>query len=457
MLPFLALLTTALAAPAPTDQVDVLVSAQVRSLMATISDLRDLKFSLDIPVTVESPEHIRAESMEELEEPEVKESLEAMRATLRAFQLAPPGADVGAAYADIMKESLGGYYSSDERRLVLVEHEGAMSATGLKPGSEEAMTAAHELVHALQDQNFDLWTMLNRDLEDDDVDLALGSLVEGDASLAMLEYTQPGSWRALAATDRANLIGMMSGETVLEADSALGRAPLILRESLLFPYGHGLAFVAGLHETGGWARIDQAFAQPPLSSEQILHPERYTAATPDWPVRLELPDLAPLFGDGWTAIEHNTFGEAGVRSVLREHLPGVSARDQRAAAEGWGGDRYVVLRGPSADAWSGVWLTTWDSPTDAREFLAIAREEVAFLAGSALAHRAGAWQASTALGTWSVSQSGNDVLLLLGAPTAAAPGVRQALQQVPRHRLTTLQDVAPPKGEPREADAPTAP
>lgn len=457
MLPFLALLSAALAAPAPKDQVDVLVSAQVRSLMATISDLRKLQFSLEIPVTVESPEDIRAESLEDLEEPEVKESLEAMRATLRAFQLAPPGADVAAAYADIMKESLGGYYSSDERRLVLVEHEGAMSTSGLQPGSEEAMTAAHELVHALQDQNFDLWTMLNRDLEDDDVDLALGSLVEGDASLAMLEYTQPGTWRALSPADRENLIGMMSGETVLEADSALGRAPRILRESLLFPYGHGLAFVAGLHADGGWRRIDQAFAQPPLSSEQILHPERYATATPDWPIRLELPDLAPLFGDGWATVEQNTFGEAGILSVLRDHLPHGSSREQRAAAAGWGGDRYVVLRGPTDDTWSGVWLTTWDSPADAREFLAVARDEVTTLAGTPLAHRAGAWQASTAQGAWSVSQSGADVLVLLGTPATAAPGVRRALDHVPRHRLTTLQDVAPPKGEPRKADEPAAP
>ena len=189
MLPFLVLLSAAHAAPAPQDQVDVLVSAQVRSLMATISALRKLEFEREVPVTVESPEDIRAESMEDLQEPEAQEALEAMRATLRAFQLAPPDSDVGAAYADIMKESLGGYYSSDERRLVLVEHQGAMSTAGLQPNSEEAMTAAHELVHALQDQNFDLWNMLNRELMDDDVDLALGALVEGDASLAMLEYT----------------------------------------------------------------------------------------------------------------------------------------------------------------------------------------------------------------------------------------------------------------------------
>jgi hypothetical protein len=457
MLPFLVLLSAAHAAPAPEDQVDVLVSAQVRSLMATISALRKLEFEREVPVTVESPEDIRAESMEDLQEPEAQEALEAMRATLRAFQLAPPGADVGAAYADIMKESLGGYYSSDERRLVLVEHQGAMSTAGLQPNSEEAMTAAHELVHALQDQNFDLWNMLNRELMDDDVDLALGALVEGDASLAMLEYTNPGSWRALEPLQRADLVEMMSGETVLDADSALGRAPRILRESLLFPYGHGLAFVAGLHETGGWARIDQAFAQPPLSSEQILHPERYTADTPDWPIRLELPDLAPLYGEGWRAVEENTFGEAGIRSVLRDHLPHGSSREQRAAAGGWGGDRYVVLRGPSDDAWSGVWLTTWDSADDAREFLAIARDEVASLAGSALAHRGGAWQATNGRGTWSVSQSGNDVLLLLGAPAPVAPDLRSALAQVPRHRLTTLEQVAPPKGEPRKADEPAAP
>jgi len=432
-------LMTALAAPTPADHVDVLVSAQIRALMKEVEALRGLKFAREVPVSVELPEAIRAETLEDLAEPDAQESIASMGHTLTAFHMAPRGYDIPAMYTAIMGESLGGYYDPEEERLVLVQHADMFSQGGLVRGTEETTTATHELVHALQDQHFHLLDLNDRETEDDDVDLAISSLIEGDASLAMYLLDSDTWIRNMKPGERETLAKAMSGESNDAPESAFGKAPRIVRESMLFPYSRGLAFAIVLWQHGSWARLDQAFGAVPLSSEQILHPDKYLRR-PDWPIRLKLEDVSPALGDGWSTADINTLGEAGIRSWLRDSPCALDARVDEAAT-GWGGDRYAVLVGPQ-EAHTLAWATTWDSAADA------AQAEAAFMC--AVGHIAGV----TGGPAWShgglssrVVREGKDVLVVLDAPAGGDEALLARLRNLPRHRFDELDDIAPPRKE----------
>ena len=139
--------------------------------------------------------------------------------------------------------------------------------------------------------------------------------------------------------------------------ASLREAPVILSETMIFPYLRGLVFCARLTNDGGWKALDEAYREPPLSTEQILHPEKYRAK-PDPPTPIDLGTLEP--GDGWTEVGRNVVGEMQLGVLLRRH-------GGKAAAAGWDGDRFAVFEGPGGRLGL-VWLSTWDTEDDAQEF-----------------------------------------------------------------------------------------
>ena len=222
---------------------------------------------------------------------------------------------------------------------------------------------AHELTHALADQHYDLDAMQKAVKKDDDRSLALSALIEGEATLAMFGAGMD-DWEGDEITQLPaenlewtfNLISpflpfMGGGKT-------LRNAPPIISESMIFPYFRGMVFCAKLTNKGGWAAIDEVYRNPPLSTEQILHPEKYRGKL-DLPMSIDLGVLKP--GEGWKEVGRNVLGEMQLGVMLRKH-------GGKAAAAGWDGDRYAVFEGPD-DKLGLVWLSTWDSEDDAREFV----------------------------------------------------------------------------------------
>jgi hypothetical protein len=150
-----------------------------------------------------------------------------------------------------------------------------------------------------------------------------------------------------------------------EVDMAvLEEAPDVLAESLQFPYLQGLTFVQNLYVAGGWPAVNSAYADPPRSSEHILHPERYRAG--DMPQLVSLAPLTDTLGAGWRQVDEDIFGEFFTRYYLDQQL---SLREAKTAAEGWGGDRYAVHYRESDGALVMVLRTAWDTPADAEEFV----------------------------------------------------------------------------------------
>ena len=241
------------------------------------------------------------------------------------------------------------------------------------PDNSEDVTLVHELTHALQDQAFDLRRFEDRDPLSDG-GTARTALVEGDATLTMLDFSLGGSLETLPGVDAVLTTMQQDPEKLVDTSPDLpgakemAAAPAWIRDTLVFSYFQGAAFCVSARRRGGQALLDYAFTtDPPRSTEQILHPEKWHTRRDD-PILLKLPDLAAEL-PGYRKAAEGEMGELSLRIFLREGLKDPE-RANRAAA-GWGGDRFAVYENDGEKGAAGrrvVWITEWDTETDAGEF-----------------------------------------------------------------------------------------
>ncbi len=282
----------------------------------------------------------------------------------RALGLIPADASLRDLELALLSGQVVGFYDPETKRMSVKSVSGAL-------GVAQQLTFAHEFDHALQDQAFDLSKLGTDVVDQGDRSLARLALAEGDATILMSDWAQ-------TALTPVQMLEYLSQADLNGQQALLAKMPAALKAQLLFPYTSGLTFVQGLENKGGWNAVDQAYAAPPDSTEQILHPAKYAAH--EAPVTVALPaDLAKRLGDGWTVDAQDTFGEFGLRTWLQT-VGGLAAADATAAADGWGGDRIVLVsHGP--DFAIGL-QTVWDTPADAVAFAAAAETTRGKLAGS---------------------------------------------------------------------------
>ncbi len=210
---------------------------------------------------------------------------------------------------------------------------------------------SHEMVHALQDQHFNLEKKLMSKSAEFDESLAVHAVVEGDALVGGM----------IALTGNATLVFTqrdLGRKMQAEASGAasLQKVPPVIREYLVFPYYAGFEFVQAFAAKSSWQNIDSVYKNLPVSSEQVIHPEKYFSG--EKPVPVSLAKHRAKLGEGWTVLEENTLGEAFIGVIFGKE-----------AAAGWGGDRFFLAR-KVADAKQEVfvWETRWDTEKDAQEF-----------------------------------------------------------------------------------------
>jgi hypothetical protein len=274
---------------------------------------------------------------------------------LATLGLIPKGSSLRTLTLDLQAGQVAGYYSPEKDELFVVNRTGSI-------GPVDEATYAHEFTHQLQDQHFDLDKLGLDAIDQSDRSLGRLALVEGDATSAQSTWMTAN----LNAEELGELLAASLDPAALEA---LNNAPPYLRETALFPYQDGLGFVSRLIAQGGYAAVDAAFADPPDSTEQVLHPEKYV--TRERPVAVTIPiAVVNDVGSGWSAAGEDTIGELVLRIWLG--AGGVPVAQARTAAAGWGGDRLLLLRGPGGE--TGVALhVEWDAGGDADEFAAAAQ------------------------------------------------------------------------------------
>lgn len=313
-------------------------------LQKDVEEAGGLPFRREVPLDYMTRRDLEAYLAEvfDAEYPEAR--ARADERTFIAFGMLPPGTDLRKLRARLLRENIAGFY--DERpgrkRLYAVSAE-----RRLTPSNQVVL--AHELRHALQDQYVDVHALFPGDAGDfDDRRLAVLAVLEGDATLVMERFLLNRLGPAAAVPP--------VGSPLDGAALSLPGTPRILSDQLLQPYLVGRAFAARLLADGGWEAVRAAWEKPPRSTEQVLHPERFTAR--EEPLSVALPPPAR----GARTVAEGVLGEL----LVRTFLDGEPAERVHAAAAGWGGDAYRVEETGGATLLT--WRSVWDTEDDAREF-----------------------------------------------------------------------------------------
>lgn len=315
-----------------------------------ISELRGLELVTPIEPTLISRAELNDRFADEFAAETTAEDVRRNVLALSAFDFLERDYDLYSAQLSLYGGNVSGFYDPETAEFVVV-NDGALM------DSASQLTHGHEFVHALQDQNFDLGD-LNNDSLDSEARIAIRALAEGEAS--MMTYLLVNASDFYTRTELDALF-----DTYNETDGSLSDFPPILTDSLSFPYTKGMSFALELYRSGGTAALDAAWANPPRSTEQIMHVDRYRAG--DTPQIVTSEPLTDTLGAGWELIDDGTFGEYYLNAYLQQQLPTTAAK--RAAA-GWGGDHYVVFWNEDEEALVMALRLVWDTPDDAIEFAA---------------------------------------------------------------------------------------
>lgn len=348
----------------------------VEELLPEVERLRGLPFKKPVPVEVVGKQAVREHLMDRVDKLDYEESLRGMGRAYQLLQLLPPGTDLLEEMAVAVEDQAGGFYDPSRGSYYLMERVAPVAAP---------IFTVHELTHAIEDQHFDLDRRIREVIGDEDRAFARGAVHEGSATLVMTLYT-------VEATIRGELDVLALQEVALSeaanTEKLADLADVIVRQ-LLGPYVLGTNFLTRGNVLGAMGEypfddVSRAFDDPPQSSEQILHPDKYWVESErDDPRVVDLNEAARVLGRKWTLASRGTVGEIGIGSLVGAPTPLDSLQlgilepggwTNRAAA-GWGGDLWELWeRGDSAVV---LWSTSWDSAKDAREFADALAEQTA--------------------------------------------------------------------------------
>jgi len=351
--------------------------AQLRYKLAfeqLLPGLRHIPFKTVVNRDVTACEELKAVLLKEIETDKSADEYRGDELGMKAIGFIPKEMDFKDVMVRVYSEEIAAFYDPKTKTMHLIKEpekkkdakprglfELLFKGAGSFNKDENKTVIAHELTHALADQNYDLDKLQHAIKHDDDRSMALSSLIEGEATLAMMA-AQMEDWDgskiiAIRSEDLDRTFTLMMPLMTMGTGPSMKLAPAILSESLIFPYLRGLVLCARLVNDKGWKGIDEAYKNPPLSTEQVLHPEKYQAK-PDVPMAVDLGTLDP--GAGWKEVARNVVGEMQAAILLKKHAGKV-------AAAGWDGDQFAAFEGEGGNLGL-VWLSTWDSEDDAREF-----------------------------------------------------------------------------------------
>jgi hypothetical protein len=323
---------------------------QTRKIMEAVAAARALPVIGAVEVAVMHRAEIRDYAKVAMYEHNSREQIQMFTRIEAAMGVLPLGADGEAILLDMLEQGVMGLYEPKKKTLFIGTH--------VSDGQLD-MVVGHEIAHGLQDMHFGLQRLQQPIRGNSDAEAARTYLVEGDAQAAYL------AWVSGAAG-----LGSIGPEVMLATgNQALDLADLaehpVLARSLQLPYADGTMTVAALVRAHGWPAVDALYSALPTTTEQMLHLDKLLAREAPIAVVADPTALAALL-PGQSVVWQDNLGEATLLTMLADVEPAPIAR---AAAAGWGGDRYLALdRQPAGAAPLIVGVVAWDSETDAAEF-----------------------------------------------------------------------------------------
>jgi hypothetical protein len=375
-------------------------------VLKSVSRLRGLEVKDRVKSGLKTRDQIELAVLRDLDENTTPEEFAATSRALTKLGLIPKEFQLREYVVKLLREQVAGFYEPKSREFYLA---------AWLPISEQKTVIAHELVHALQDQHFDLRRFEKWPKGDSDAELAAHALVEGDATVVMLLYSAEQAGAKLDLRRIGPLTTMLLQQSGAEDASkypVLARAPAVLRESLQFPYVYGSGFVQEVLNRQSWQALNASYHSLPASTEQVMHPEKFIER--DDPVKIQIADVLSALGKDWTRVDADVNGEFGYSVVLSQFI---DKNEARRAAAGWDGDRYHLYENKRGGNVILTQYTTWDTRADAAEFFQAycRRTEKRYYLSLRDGQPTAARQYETDEGMVSVELRGNDVVIIEGA------------------------------------------
>ena len=332
----------------------ILTSALAPETLDTIGErvsrIRGMSAPLDLKRRFQTRDEFASQAESQLLDEAGRRDMEVLKDLCLVLDLCSQSDDLVQLQLGLQREGVLGFYEPGEGALTVVT-----DPQELEPLAW--LTYAHEYTHALQDQQLDL-SSFKPEEDTFDASKALSALLEGDANLA--EYLFYETLPPAQQTSLAEALQRKTDEFSMSPD--VEQAPRIIRETFGWEHVAGIQFVFRLYLEGGLDAVDQASQNPPESTEQVIHPDKYLAG--EKPVAVELSGLAAALGGDWRQRDSGVLGELLIGVYLSTFLN----EDQAAeAAEGWGGDRYILLKDGQGRLLIAMSFS-WDTVGDANEF-----------------------------------------------------------------------------------------
>jgi hypothetical protein len=386
---------------------------EIAAIRIEVSDLRGLPIKEDSPTFIVSKRQVRP-VLEQLYASSggTEEQVEDQKRQLVALGLIKPTYNLFDNILNNIADGIGGFFDPATDEIFVV---------GTRFGGIEHIIYAHEYDHAIVYQNFDL-DHAGIDLvclQNEDACNAFTALVEGDATLLMYQW-----WDQYASPqDIRDFLTYYQGWAALPEQFP----PPFAEKNTNFPYVEGLAFVEYLFDRGNWDEVNQAYENPPMSTEHILHPSKYLAG--ERPVTVTSPSLESILGSDWRLLVQDTLGEWTTYLILGYGADNAAQLDDltaTTAAAGWGGDAYQIYYHPGLDQTLLVAEWAWDSDADQNQFYQAMTEYLEQRFRGASADQAGGdcWAVNDQLSC--LFRNGRKTLWLLTPEDGTLPAVLSA-------------------------------
>ena len=353
--------SAAAAAPAPAQPGDVAkLCALIPPLAEELTKVSGMPLRHPVPCDFITKEKIKEFLNKRIKEVAKPEDLRAEELTLKKFGLVPQDFDLAKNTIELLAEQAAAFYDYDKKKLFVTDTTAAET---------QEPVLSHEVAHAIADQNYNLSKFIKAGRKSDDGATARLAVMEGQATWLMSELLARKMGQSLK--DSPALLAMMSGAT----DGGAGQypvfdnSPLYLRLSLIFPYTKGMLFQNALFERDGQKGFSEVFLKPPVSTQQILHPEKYFSG-----VKPTEPDLPQLhLPKGYKSLVGGSLGELEHAIMLEQYSGKASADD---IAPHWRGCAFDLEENKKAGRVVLLYAVEWDSVDAARQYFAAYRAQL---------------------------------------------------------------------------------
>jgi hypothetical protein len=327
-------------------------------IVLDLTQISGMRLRHPVPCDYITKDKINAFLKERMKDVARPEEIRAEELTLKKFGFVPQDFDLAQSTVDLLTEQAAAFYDYNKKKLFITE---------TTPSDTQEPVLAHELSHALADQNFNLARFIRQGRKSDDGSTARLAVMEGQATWLMSEYLARKSGQSLK--DSPALADTMSrlGEGASGEFPVYDNAPLYMRLTLVFPYTRGMLFQNAVCQRDGQAGFAEVFRRAPVSTQQIIHPEDYFSNLK--PTQPDLPDAH--LPHGYKSLVGGELGELE-HAVLLEQYAGKQQAEE--IAPHWRGCNFELRENKKAGRVVLLYASEWDSEESASRYFAAYRE-----------------------------------------------------------------------------------